>query len=90
MSERQLRRRRKKLRYEEEVLMAQLFTDSESPKGIEHFEDVYLGHGASLEEVKRHLRGMWQFTRAEKSHIIKHYAVKLEIKRTNKKLWRLR
>jgi len=86
MSERQLRRRLRELKYEHRMLMDELYELTDSPDGIEHFEDFYLGERASILTVRRHLRRMRQFPRAVKKHIIEDYQVKQEIRDVNKRL----
>jgi len=89
VSERQLRQRLRELKKEHRILMDELLEITDSPKGIEHFEDHYLRKRASVETIRRRLDGMRQFPRAVKNHIIEHCEVKREIRRINRKLWRI-
>lgn len=86
MSQRQLRRELREQLEEHKILRAEEYEISDSPDGIQHFENYYLEQGTSLKEVNNKLGGMRQFPRHIKMHIREHFEVKREIKRLNKRL----
>jgi hypothetical protein len=86
----QLRRRLRDLKIEHGILRAEEYDLTDSPDGIQHFENYYLHKGEGMETITKRLKGMEQFPRELKMHILEHYEVKLKIKRLNRRLRGLR
>ena len=83
-----VRRRLRELRNRHREFVAEEYQLTDSPDALQHFEDYYLQRNTPLWKVRSKLRGLRQFPRAWKEHILEHYKVKRQIRRLRRRTMR--